>query len=718
MSKQPARAYWDILIKLNGALLDEPSFHRRRTIILAAISELTGRSGSLWLAEDGQSSLEAMPRFLQQAAQDGQVTFDEATGQQAHPLRHLQTGQFLGLLAGHFANVPSDVVKALLAQTQLALAYPTAEAQAWVSTALLQVAETTRNLQTLDEVLTSITRIIPVIAGVDACAIWLRSAATEGAGTDRYTVAADYGFSKAEVKFLQSYTLSGASLLAIRLAILKQPLLISPADVAEELPAELVAVFAGQTTLFLPLLSQGDLSGLLMMRFDAQWVASEPQLQMMRGIAHQAAAAIQTAQLLEAQQEEAYVSTALLQVAQVVATQADLAVILETIARITPVLTGVNYCLVFLYQGHDRGVLTAQYGLAEVSLPLPLPLADFSELRAVVAEGRQAVIQSADRLPAPLHRAGLSSLRQGLIIPLGVKEEVVGALMVGDDQPRPPLAGKRKDILTGIAYQTALAIDNARLYAQRARQEQLERELELAREIQTAFIPRALPSPAGWELATFWQMAREVGGDFFDVIPLPQDQLLVVVADVSGKGVPAALFMALTRSLIQATTLELNQPGHILARVNHLLLPNNQKNMFVTMFCAIFDLKTGQVVYTSAGHNPPLLVRRSGEIVCLQTQGIVLGILEEIAFEQKVIDLGEDEGILFYTDGITEAFGPQDEMFGEARLQAALRAHWHYPAAEIVQALHQAVLHFAGSQPQSDDRTLLLLKREAVKRER
>ena len=1042
MSDRSGQAYWNILIKLNRALLDEPSFHRRRAIILTAMADLTDQPGHLWLVEDGQPFLEALPSLLKQVAFTGQAANNDETREQAYPLRHRQTGQFLGALAGNFHSVPVDVVEALAAQAQLAFEYPTpdtriehlltmaevsravvseldvdallqlvanllnerfgypfihifvvhpgrrliefkagygpyvaqfkgegltfslddhpgiiawvarngqsalvnnvyedsrfipfvapgidikselaaplifgehvlgvfdvesealnaftpndrwlletlaaniaialrnatlyhserwrrqaadslrqiagvvrtketlentlaailrelatvlplefaaiwlkteggfafkvgygldqplasepianawfdqivaarsslirqagdasvplglalpadhsavgavlqvyehtlgvlvlvdrqprrfgqeaqrlieifagqaaivientelyhqAQAEAWVSTALLQVAEATRNLQTLNEVLSAITRLTPLIAGVDACAIWLRGPTLE-AGAESYRLAADYGFARGEVEFLQTYTLPAASLLAIRLAVLKEPLVISAAAATEELPVELRVIFAGRATLCLPLLSQGGLNGVMMMRFEAKWAPTEQQFQMLRGIAHQTAAAIQTAQLLEAQQEEAYVSTALLQVAQVVVMQAELGEILQTIVRITPLLTGVGYCLVFLYHGAETSLLAAQYGLEGLALPVGLALADFAELRAAIVAGEQTTIQAEDRLPPVLREAGLSGLREGLIIPLRVKADVVGALMVVDTLPQARLAGKRKDIITGVAYQTALAVDNARLYAERARQEQLTRELELAQEIQTAFIPRTLPGPAGWELATFWKMAREVGGDFFDVIPLPYNQLLVMIADVSGKGIPAALFMALTRSLVQAVALELTRPGDILARVNHLILPNNQRNMFVSMFCAVFDLNLGRATYASAGHNPPILVRQSAKTCLLRAQGTVLGVLEEVVFEQKEVVLQDGEGILLYTDGITETFNPEGEIFGEERLREALRAHWSLPAHEIVQAINQAVFHFSGSEPQSDDRTLLLLKKKS-----
>jgi sigma-B regulation protein RsbU (phosphoserine phosphatase) len=338
-------------------------------------------------------------------------------------------------------------------------------------------------------------------------------------------------------------------------------------------------------------------------------------------------------------------------------------------------------------------------------------LLDFPELESVLIEGQPYVIDSQTHLPPGLQEIGLAPPLQGLIMPLGPQDNLVGALVVADRAEQLALVGKRRDIVTGIAYQVALAVDNARLYAERARQQQFQRELELAREIQSAFIPQQLPVLPGWEIATFWKMAREVGGDFFDLVVLPEDRLLVLIADVSDKGMPAALFMALSRSLFQATALELNQPAEILHRVNRLLLPNNQKSMFVTVFCAMVQLRTGEISYASAGHNDPILVRHSGQIELLHAPGIVLGAFEDVSFEQKTVRLAEEDGILFYTDGITEASNPDDELFGEARLQAIARDFWPQPPETIVAAIQQAILDFTRPAPQFDDATLLLLKR-------
>lgn len=588
--------------------------------------------------------------------------------------------------------------------------YHKARKQAWMSTALLQVAQATRNLQTLDEVLSAVTRISPMIAGVDACAIFLRHEADQ-----IHYCAATYGLSDVEQVFLTGSTLSDSHLLTIRLAILKRPVIVSARENQEQLPGAFVPFFAEQTLLFLPLLSQGDLNGVMMMVIHAEQTPSDEQLQMLSGIAYQAASAIQTAQLIEAQQAEAYVSAALLQVAQTVAVQSDLSEVLDTVARITPMLTGASHCLVFLYNGEQTCTLEAAYGLKSPSLPLEIPLDSFSVLNDAIIIGLPQPLTAMAQLPDVLHAHFGQPQFQGVLLPLVVKNSVVGALLVAEDESRVMLPAKRRDILTGIAYQIALAIDNARLYAERVRQEQFQRELQLAKDIQESFIPSELPILDGWEFASYLKMAREVGGDFFDIIPMSNAQLMLIIADVADKGLPAALFMARTSSLVRAVALESDQPAEILSRVNRLLANDAQQGMFVTAFCAVLDLNTCQFRYASAGHNPPVYIRRSGELTTLRTAGIVLGVVDEFAFEQKSLYLDAGDGILFYTDGVTEAFNDDDELFGEARLLDTLRDNRRLPSAELVDKIHQTVFDFAYPRPQSDDFTLLFLRSKPKK---
>ncbi|MGQ9816252.1 MAG: PP2C family protein-serine/threonine phosphatase, partial [Candidatus Roseilinea sp.] len=273
-------------------------------------------------------------------------------------------------------------------------------------------------------------------------------------------------------------------------------------------------------------------------------------------------------------------------------------------------------------------------------------------------------------------------------------------------------AGRALNILTGIAQQTALAIDNARLYRESLERQRLEQELALAREIQTSFLPREAPSVPGWGLAADWQAARQVGGDFYDFVPLQDGRYGLVIADVADKGVPAALFMALSRTLMRAVAFTGRTPSEALRRVNQFILSDARSDLFVTVFYAVWDPVTGEVTYANAGHNPPLLVRADGQLELLSGRGIALGVVEDIRIEERSILMAPGNVLLLYTDGVTDALNEQDDAFGLDRLGQTLKAVRHLPAQDIVKAIMSAVEQFACCEGAFDDQTILLLKRE------
>ncbi len=320
---------------------------------------------------------------------------------------------------------------------------------------------------------------------------------------------------------------------------------------------------------------------------------------------------------------------------------------------------------------------------------------------ALVRQPEDALAPLAENCPADHSALGVALESDG---------NVLGVLTLVHRQPKRYglEAAKLAEIFGG---QAAVVIENAQLYAQTLRQKQLERELELARDIQTSFIPDELPVLPAWEAASYWKMAREVGGDFFDLIPLPDNRLLLVIADVADKGLPAALFMARTSSFFRAVALDCYEPASVLNRVNRLLTENTEQTMFVSAFCAVLDIASGQLSYASAGHNPPVLVRDGGKMEMLLAKGMVLGVLDTARFQQKSLTLHPGDGLLLYTDGVTEAFNPQDEPFGEDRLLQAIADNRQFSAQEMVNAIHRHVRDFTQPHPQSDDFTLLLLRR-------
>jgi serine phosphatase RsbU (regulator of sigma subunit) len=312
-----------------------------------------------------------------------------------------------------------------------------------------------------------------------------------------------------------------------------------------------------------------------------------------------------------------------------------------------------------------------------------------------------------------------------------VKGEVLGVLLVEEPDPLPlesqsslsanrRLRSKRLEITTGISQQVALAIQNDQLQREMVERERLEREMQLARDIQRTFLPDQIPHLPGWDMDALWQTAREVGGDFYDFFSLPDRRLGLVIADVADKGMPAALFMTLVRTLVRATVQEFDSPAAVLKRVNDVLVPDARGGMFVTLFYAVVDLESGRVTYANAGHNPPLVANSSGsQITRLPKTGMALGVLETSQYSQQSTDLQPGDALVLYTDGITEAFSPEGELFGEDRLhqvvaaamQAAREPDANGAAREIVSAVEAAVATFLGPAAPGDDLTLLVLQR-------
>jgi sigma-B regulation protein RsbU (phosphoserine phosphatase) len=619
--------------------------------------------------------------------------------------------------------------------------YEAAQEQAWISTVLLQVAETIQTLSSLDQVLDAVVRLVPMLVGVERCALLLSptegGTGDESAGTLLPAIA--YGFSPAQQDFFEQWRIAPGEVLAFdHLRLIKSPIPIRDATHDPRLPEGVASALGFESLLIMPLLTRGEVLGAMLVDYPGSRPEfEEERLAIVRGIAHQTAAAVENARLLEARQEEAYVSAALLQVAQAVVSFNDLDEILSAIVRITPMLVGVEWCIIFLWESEHAVFRPAQaYGIPgdiEAALlgrryaPGDFPLLDairesddLLTLDAFSDWGDLTPSGFADDFVAYLGSAtgrNMAHQAQGeahslLALPLSVKGDVLGVMLLEESAPSGRLRERRLEIITGIARQTALAVQNDLLQQEMAERERLERELQLAHEIQQTFMPGRLPQLPGWELAVTWRAARQVAGDFYDFFELPGGRLGLVIADVADKGMPAALFMTLTRTLVRAAALEEESPRAALARVNDLLVPDAQQGMFVTGVYAVLLLETGQLIYANAGHPPPLLLHsRTGELEQLGTGGMALGVLPGINLKERIVSLESGDTLIFYTDGVTEAFSPEDAIYGEGRLRATIRAAGGASAQAMLDAIIDSVTAFVGDNPPSDDITLMVLRR-------
>ncbi len=307
-------------------------------------------------------------------------------------------------------------------------------------------------------------------------------------------------------------------------------------------------------------------------------------------------------------------------------------------------------------------------------------------------------------------QAVLYALREGLASVDDLTPAYVSRLlaMIGRDADLTPSVGP-----SPVADPNTRELQVLRLIA--ADHQKVGQELALAGEIQAGFLPDRLPDVAGWQLTATLEPARETAGDFYDVIPLPNGRLGIVVADVADKGVGAALYMALARTLIRTYAADYDtEPERVLSAVNDRILMDTRASLFVTLFYGTLDLVSGTLTYCNAGHNPPYLLTAQGgqSVQKLGRTGIPLGIYRDEAWERGAVPVAPGETLLLYTDGVTEAQNRDEAFFGEERLLAVARASLGRSARDIQDRVIAEVHSFVGDVPRSDDITVMVVMRE------
>jgi sigma-B regulation protein RsbU (phosphoserine phosphatase) len=303
-------------------------------------------------------------------------------------------------------------------------------------------------------------------------------------------------------------------------------------------------------------------------------------------------------------------------------------------------------------------------------------------------------------------------LRSILCTPLKLKDNLLGIIYVDNRLLSGIFTDNDLELLNAIASSAAIAIENARLYQVAVEKGRMERELQMAYRVQSSLIPAQAPSFPGWEFAASWQPARQVSGDFYDFIPCGEECMGLIVADVTDKGMPAALFMAMTRSILRSSLDQANSPAEGFTKANHLVCNDSSISMPVTAFFGMLNPHNGELVYVNAGHNPPQLYR-SGEKepISLTRTGMLLGFLDDAVYEQATIEVNPGDLVVLYTDGITDATNADQVSFGMDRFKAAITQHQEQTAQQILAGIEKAVLNFIGETAPYDDITLLSAKR-------
>jgi phosphoserine phosphatase RsbU/P len=654
-------------------------------------------------------------------------------------------------------NVLNNYANTALVILNNAKLYFAAHNQAWTSTVLLQVAETTQSISDLDELLNTISRMLPSLLGVDACAIFLWDSSIETFFSD-----ASSGFSVEQTELLRDFTVLPGTVPAFDSLLHDlKPTVINEEALSIEVAKQYFTNYDFVTSLVVlfPLVSQNGLCGALLIDFtnsdlnlNSSQKVWDDKYMLIEGANRQIAAAIENLQLIKFQEEEAYISIALLQVAQAIVSNNELNEILSSIVRITPILVGVKRCIIYLWD--NNGLVFRQsvyYGFSKPELKMlgEVIKGDEFPFIEVIQQGMQILYHPlrSDADPATWNEISVDETRvvetiasnsdgdisikldgkyllhtEKLLIgfPLSVKGEILGVMLIEEeDQVRRASSShireKRIEIVQGITQQAAIAIKNELLQQEAVKSERMEQELQLAREIQSTFLPKRLPQPPGWEINARWQPARQVAGDFYDVLTLDDGRIGIVIADVADKGMPAALFMTLIRTLIRAAAKEQSSPAEVLRQVNELLVPDSKNSMFVTVFYGIVSLDSGQFIYANAGHNPPVIKRTDqDELIELPPTGIVLGVFDDIQVGEKEEKIYPGDWVLLYTDGITEAFSPSDEMFGTTRLYDLIRYYKFSTASELIDRIENTVFDFIKGTEISDDMTLTVIYRKSL----
>jgi serine phosphatase RsbU (regulator of sigma subunit)/anti-sigma regulatory factor (Ser/Thr protein kinase) len=304
-----------------------------------------------------------------------------------------------------------------------------------------------------------------------------------------------------------------------------------------------------------------------------------------------------------------------------------------------------------------------------------------------------------------------------LVVPFINQGEVVALLNLGPRRSEQDYSRDDRALLNTLALQAAPAVRVAQMVREKqeeaAERERIRQEMNVARQIQFELLPKQDPNLSGYHLEKFYEPAQAVGGDFYDYFMLDSGELVLIVGDVSGKGVPAALVMANTRSVLRGAARRLVAPGEILARANDILVPEMPMSMFVTCLCAVLDPKTGMLRYANAGHNPPYRRGNDDVVEEMFARGLPLGILPNHIYEEKNTTVQPGDCVLLYSDGLSEAHAPSGEMFGFGRLSKLMQQP--LGGRDTVDLLQNELRTFVGSDwEQEDDITILVLERTAA----
>lgn len=305
----------------------------------------------------------------------------------------------------------------------------------------------------------------------------------------------------------------------------------------------------------------------------------------------------------------------------------------------------------------------------------------------------------------------LTEIGVHIIAPMMVQNRTDGYIFLGDKLDKSAYNSHNLEFLTTLANMAIISLENARLIQETIEKERLEEELNLARTIQQRLLPSQMPVINGFDVHGFNIPSRLVGGDYFDIIELNEKEFIFTIADVSGKGIPAALLMSNLQAALQTLSTEYYSLSEITSKLNSLILKNTTIEKFITFFILKLNIQNGYFEYVNAGHNPPFLFRRNSEVSTLNLGGIILGILANMPYETGHGQLQPGDCLVMFTDGLTEAMDNENNEFEEKRVIDFFQQHFlDWSAKELNERLYEVVIDFAGDPTKNDDFTILIIK--------
>ena len=499
----------------------------------------------------------------------------------------------------------------------------------------------------------------------------------------------------------------------------KGPLFLSqpPAFLSPFIKAQKKAIEALNSYIWLPLVVRNQLVGILSLSrkfMNLEYTPADTEL--LEIIAHHLAIAVYNHQLLSQLKE---VNFELNHKILELETLYDVGIRISSLLKAEELsdeillrsisLLDANRGALFLIDKKDKTLkLDSSFGIGEeLKDKVKIPLGE-GLIGEVAAKGEAVRGRGHPQLQLPWESDTL------LAVPIKMKQQVFGVIFVANKEAKGgniiEFTPSDERLLSSFANQAAVALENARLYKESLEKERMEKELELAATIQRNLLPLKTPEIEGFDISALNTPCRQVGGDYYDFIALNPDHFGIAIADVSGKGTPAALLVSALHGTLHAYSEENYSLPQLMSRIARAIYRSSLAEGFITFFYGILDPKKRTLTSVNAGHNYPILLRADDKIHNLTEGGICLGIMEESTYQQETTTLQKGDILVLYTDGLTEAMNPQEEEFGTERLTEVVYNNRHLPASAIIEAISQQLKSWSRGIPPFDDLTLVLIK--------